>query len=125
QAFFLIFGEPMIARHPGIVFIDLAEAVLPIVELAGADADPGKKAGHRDIGLVVPGADEIDDSIADVVRHPATFQISPRFFFNWVCSSMSSERTSFLRCSLASSCSIFFSLAFSTTLGLRPFSKAR
>ena len=37
---------------------------------------------------------------------------------------MSSARTSFLRCSLASSCSIFWSLASSTALDLRPLSKA-
>ncbi len=58
------------------------------------------------------------------VTDPASAQGSPSSFFNWVCSSMSSERTSFLRCSLASSCSILRCLASSTALDLRSFSKA-
>ena len=62
--------------------------------------------------------------VAGVVGNPAAGQISPRLFFSWVCSSMSSARTSFLRVSLASSCSIFWSLASSTALDLRPLSKA-
>src|SRR5207245_3965020 len=40
DAFFFVFREPMLARHPGIVLVDLAETLLPIVELRGADADP-------------------------------------------------------------------------------------
>ena len=51
-------------------------------------------------------------------------RVSPRLFFSRMCSSMSSARTSFLRWSLASSCSIFWSLASSTALVLRPLSKA-
>jgi hypothetical protein len=63
----------MIARHPGIVLIDFAEAMLPVVELARADADPGQEATSRDLGLVAPVPDEIDDGIAGVVGDPAAF----------------------------------------------------
>ena len=35
-----VMGEPMIARHKGVVFIDFAESGFPIVEFAGGDADP-------------------------------------------------------------------------------------
>jgi hypothetical protein len=53
------------------VLIDLAEAVFPVVELAGADADPGEEATSRNLRLVAPVADEIDDLIAVVVGDPA------------------------------------------------------
>ena len=117
-------GKPVVAWHPGVVFVDLAEAVLPVVELAGADADPGEEAAGGDVGLVGPGTDEIDDLVAGVVGNPAAGQGSPSSFFSWTCSSMSSPRTSFLRWSLASSCWILLSLASSTALALRPLSKA-
>src|SRR6266852_7673741 len=61
DAFLLVVGEPVIAGHPGVVFVGFAEALLPVVELAGADADPGQEASHRDVGLVAPGADKIDE----------------------------------------------------------------
>ena len=86
--------------------LTLPKRCLPVVELAGADADPGEEAADGDLGLVRPGADEIDDLVAGVVGDPAAVQSSPSSFFSWVCSSMSSAMTSFLRCSLASSCSI-------------------
>jgi hypothetical protein len=53
------------------VFVDLAEAMLPVVELAGADLEPGKEATDGDVRLVAPVADEIDEGIAGVVRYPA------------------------------------------------------
>jgi hypothetical protein len=52
------------------VFVDLAEAVFPVVELAGGQADPGQKAASRDAGLAAPVADEIDDGVAGVVGNP-------------------------------------------------------
>jgi hypothetical protein len=53
------------------VLVDLAEALFPIVELAGTDADPGQETRDRDLGFVRPRADEIDDLIARVVGDPA------------------------------------------------------
>jgi hypothetical protein len=53
------------------VFVDLAEAMLPVVELARADADPREEATDGDVRLVAPVADEIDEGIAGVVRDPA------------------------------------------------------
>ncbi|MFZ1008131.1 MAG: hypothetical protein WAN65_14925, partial [Candidatus Sulfotelmatobacter sp.] len=61
---------PVIAWDPGIVFVDLAEAANPVVELAGADADPGQEATDGDVRLVAPGADEIDELVAGVVGNP-------------------------------------------------------
>jgi hypothetical protein len=53
------------------VFVDLAEALLPVVKLAGADADPGEEATDGDVRLVAPGTDEIDDGVAGIVGNPA------------------------------------------------------
>ena len=69
--FLLVVGEPVVAWHQGVVFVDLAEALFPVVELAGADADPGEEATNRDFGLVAPGADEIDEGVAGIVGDPA------------------------------------------------------
>jgi hypothetical protein len=72
DAHLFVVGEPVIAWHPGVVLVDLAEAQLPVVELAGADADPAKEATDGDLRLVAPEADEIDDGIAGIVGDPAT-----------------------------------------------------
>ncbi len=48
DALLLVVGQPVVARHPGVVLVDLAEALLPVVELAGADADPGQEAADGD-----------------------------------------------------------------------------
>jgi hypothetical protein len=70
DALFLVVGEPMVTRHPGVVFVDLAKACFPVVELAGADADPAEEMRDRDLGPVAPRADEIDDLVARVVSNP-------------------------------------------------------
>jgi hypothetical protein len=61
----------MVARHPGVVLVDFAVAFFPVVELAGAQADPAEKAADRDLGPVGPGIDEIDEVVARIVRDPA------------------------------------------------------
>jgi hypothetical protein len=61
----------MIARYQSVVFVDFAEALLPVVELAWADAEPGSEATSRDIGLVAPEANEVNDGVAGVVGDPA------------------------------------------------------
>jgi hypothetical protein len=53
------------------VFVDLAETLFPVVELAGADAKPGDEATSRQFGLVAPVADKIDERVADIVGDPA------------------------------------------------------
>ena len=117
-------GQPMVARHPGVVLVDLAESRLPVVELAGADTDPGQEAADGDLGLIGPGPHKVHDLVARIMGDPASRQGSPSSFFSWVYSSMSSDRTSFFRCSLASSCSILRCLASSAALDFRLLSKA-
>ena len=81
DALLLVVGEPVVARHPGVVLVDFAEAAFPVVELAGADADPGEEACHGDLRLVAPGADEIDDLVAGVVGNPAAGSRFPKTLF--------------------------------------------
>jgi hypothetical protein len=71
EAPFLLVGQPVVAGHPGIVLVDLAETLDPVLVLAAADVDPGQEARDRDLGLVGPGTDEIDDLVARVVGNPA------------------------------------------------------
>jgi hypothetical protein len=52
------------------VFVDLAEAFLPVVELALGQADPVEEATSRQAGLVAPVTDEIDDGVACIVGNP-------------------------------------------------------
>jgi hypothetical protein len=75
-----VLGEPMIARDPGVVFVDFAVAGAPVLVLAAGDADPGDETRDGDVGFVRPGADEIDDGVARVVGDPAAGQLSPRLF---------------------------------------------
>src|SRR4051812_38682839 len=93
--------EPVVAWDPGVVLVGLAVAVLPGVPLGGGQAEPEQEAGDGKAGLAGPAVDEIDDLVAGVVGNPETVQSSPSAFFSRTCSSMSSERTSCLRCSLA------------------------
>src|SRR5437588_301695 len=74
DAFLFVIGEPMVAWHPGVVFVDFAKAQLPIVEFAGSDADPGEEAARGDVRLVGPRADEVNDLIAGVMGNPASSQ---------------------------------------------------
>lgn len=98
EDFFLLVGfEPMVAWDPGVVFVDFAIALLPVVEFTFGDVDPGDEAFGRDLGFVGPGLDEIDDLVAGVVGSPLAVQSSPSSFFKTVWASMSSAMTSFLR----------------------------
>jgi hypothetical protein len=54
------------------VLVDFAVAFLPVVELAGAQLDPVEEAAVRDVGLVAPAADEVDEVIADIVGNPVS-----------------------------------------------------
>jgi hypothetical protein len=55
------------------VLVDFAVALAPVVELAGAQLDPVEETAGRDLGLVAPGADEVDELIANIVGNPASF----------------------------------------------------
>lgn len=72
DAILFVVGEPMIARHPRVVLVDFAETPFPVVELAGADAEPTLEAGRGDLGFVRPDVDEIDDLIACIVGNPTS-----------------------------------------------------
>lgn len=98
--------EPEVPRDHGIVLVDLPIAVLPLVELAGAQIQPVEQLFGRQFGTLGPVADVIDDLVSRVVGNPASFQSSPSSFFARTLASISSEMTSFFWTSLASRNSI-------------------
>ena len=100
--------QPMIARHQSVVLVGFAVTITPRVKLAPAQIDPANQLQGTDFGPFRPVCNEIHDRVANVVRHPKGSQLSPSSFFKRVCSSNSSERTSFLRCSFCSRASSFF-----------------
>ena len=65
--------QPVVTRDPGIVFVDLAVAVLPGMPLGGGDAEPEQEAGDGNAGLAGPGVDEVDEGIAGIVGNPNAF----------------------------------------------------
>src|SRR5262249_53407520 len=93
--------EPPVTGHGGVVLVGGAVARLPVVELAGSDAEPADEPPQGDLGAVGPVADEVDDRVAGVVGDPGPGQSSPSSFFSLICSSINSATTSFLRWSLS------------------------
>ena len=93
--------EPPVAWDPAVVLVDLAITLSPIVELAQTDADPLDELLGRDLRLVRPIPNIVDNLIASIVGNPGSGQSSPSTFFSLTCSSSSSATTSFLRWSLS------------------------
>ena len=72
--------QPEIAGNPAVVLVDLAVAFSPVVELAGAHAEPADEPSGADLGLLRPAPDEIHDLVPHIVRNPDPGQSSPSFF---------------------------------------------
>jgi len=68
-----IFGEPMIARDPSVVFIHFAEPFFPVVKLAGPQAGPGVKATGGNLRPVAPLLDEVHDFVTRIGLDPLGF----------------------------------------------------
>src|SRR5271166_5633450 len=100
--------QPMIARHQSVMFVGFAVTITPKVILAPAQTNPVNQLQGTDLGAFRPVCDVVHDRVANVVCHPKGSQLSPSSFFKRVCSSNSSESTSFLRWSFCSRASIFF-----------------
>ena len=64
--------EPVVARNPAVVFVDLAVARLPVVELARRDTQPGDESLRGDASSITPVTDVIDDRVAKVVGNLAS-----------------------------------------------------
>ena len=87
--------QPPVARDLAVVLVGLAVAVLPVVELAGAQAEPAQELPSRKLRALGPMLDVVDDLVARVVGNPGSVQSSPSSFFSWTCSCISSAMTSF------------------------------
>jgi len=70
---FLPVFEPEVAGNQGVVLIGLAVTALPIVILAGANAQPGDKMRHSDAGAPGPALDEVNNRITDIMGYPGRF----------------------------------------------------
>jgi hypothetical protein len=69
-----------VVGYLAVVLIDHAKPLLPIVELAGADADPGNELLGRDFSPFRPVADIVDNLVTGVVGNPDPSQSSPSSF---------------------------------------------
>ena len=103
DGFLLPVLEPPIARYQRVVFIGQAIPGAPVVKLARGDSQPGDEPPGWDLSTLGPIGDVIDDGVAYVVGNPGAGQRSPSSFFSWICSSINSATTSFLRWSLSRS----------------------
>ena len=120
----LVVGDPVVAWNPSVVFVDLAEALLPVLELAAGEADPFEKATGGNLRPVAPVPDMINDVVARIRLDPFVFQVSPSVFFRSVKASASSATTSFFCRSFSWSWAILRSLESVSALVFRPLSNA-
>jgi hypothetical protein len=65
--------EPVVARNQGVVLVDLAVALSPVVELRQCDAQPEHEQLDGQLRAPAPMVDEIDDFVTGVVGNPASF----------------------------------------------------
>jgi hypothetical protein len=63
----------VIAGDVGVVLVDLAVTLPPVVKLREADAQPEHQHADGDFRLLGPAADEVDELVAGVVGNPASF----------------------------------------------------
>jgi hypothetical protein len=95
-------GRASHPRRPAVVFVSLAVAILPVVKLALADAQPADELPSRNRRSLVPTAHVIDHFVAGVMGNPTSVPSSPACFFARTFSSINSEMTSFFCWSLFS-----------------------
>src|SRR5260370_9243848 len=87
--------EPPVPRDLAVVLVDLSVAVLPVMELAGAQSQPAQQSSGGQLGMLGPVVHVVDDLVAGVVGNPRSVQGSPSAFFGFTWSSISSPMTSF------------------------------
>ena len=72
--------EPPVARDLAVVFVGLAVATFPIVELARAERQPAEQTFGGQFRAPRPMVEVVDDFVARVVGNPAALQRSPLVF---------------------------------------------
>jgi hypothetical protein len=85
----------MVTRELGVVLIDPAVSLPPLVELARSEFEPGEQLLRREFRTLAPAIDVIDDFVPGIVGNPNSLQSSPAAFFERTFSSISSAMTSF------------------------------
>jgi len=76
----LVWLDPVVAGDHGIVFVELAIAVLPAVELARTKRQPTQQERDGQAGDRRVMAQEVDHRVALIVGNPLPIQLSPMFF---------------------------------------------
>jgi hypothetical protein len=92
--------EPPVAGDLAVVLVDFAVTVLPVVELASAQAEPTQEPTRWKLRAAGPMLDVVDDLITRVMGNPGSVQGSPSSFFSCTCSCINSAITSFFWTSL-------------------------
>src|SRR6266403_4283634 len=114
----------VIARHQGVVLIELAKALLPAPELARGKLDPFQKPARRQFGQRRPVMDKVYHRVANIVGHPDHGQLSPSSFFRRTISSTTTANTSSLRLSLLSIASMAYVCRVALRAPCRPSNAA-
>jgi len=92
---FLPLLQPEVTGNAAIMLRYGAIMTFPVVIFPGGQPDPAKDALRRNPGQKGPAPDKVDNEIAGVGWDPDPGQRTPSVFFSLVCSSISSEITSF------------------------------
>ncbi len=95
--------KPKISRDQPIMFVGFAVPLDPCIKFASGNGQPSDDLFQSHFCFLAPMLAEIDNGIACIMRNPATIQSTPSSFFNRICSSSNSERTSCFRCNFSSS----------------------
>jgi hypothetical protein len=72
DALLLLGLEPVVAWHPGVVFVGLTLAVHSGVPLGDGQAEPEQEAGDGNTGLTGAVVEEINDLVMGIVGNPAS-----------------------------------------------------
>jgi hypothetical protein len=70
---FLFVGEPMIARDLGIVLIRFAITASPLVEGTAVNLGPVQQCAQRDLCLLRPRTDGVNNFVSNIMGNPALF----------------------------------------------------
>jgi hypothetical protein len=77
---FLSVLQPRVAWDLGIMLVDLAVAMFPVVKLASTQLEPAQDPSYRLFGAVRSVIHIVEDFVPSVVGNPSSFQGSPTVF---------------------------------------------
>lgn len=75
--------RPPVPGDLAVVFVDLDVAALPVVELAGVQANPAQRMPSGQLGALGPVVHVIDDLVADGAGSPSSPSEFPKTLVSW------------------------------------------